>query len=43
MKDLYTFDETLEKAEETYKNVCQSYDRLFDKLELPVIKGQNHR
>ncbi|KAI1297180.1 putative proline--tRNA ligase, mitochondrial [Halotydeus destructor] len=38
MKDLYTFDADEETAIETYKKVCNSYDRIFAKLELPIVK-----
>lgn len=38
MKDLYTFDTSIETAKETYKLVCDSYDRIFDRLGLPFIQ-----
>ncbi|XP_021368777.1 probable proline--tRNA ligase, mitochondrial [Mizuhopecten yessoensis] len=34
MKDLYTFDATLEDAAETYQSVCTAYTRILDKLEM---------
>lgn len=38
MKDLYTFDSCLEKAKETYKNVCRAYEKIFNRLQLPFVK-----
>ncbi|XP_013385511.1 probable proline--tRNA ligase, mitochondrial isoform X2 [Lingula anatina] len=38
MKDLYTFDESVEKAEETYNSVCDAYNRLFTRLGVNFIK-----
>ena len=38
--DLYTFDTSIETAKETYKLVCDSYDRIFDRLGLPFIQGK---
>ena len=32
MKDLYTFDVSVEQAEETYNAVCQAYDKIFQQL-----------
>lgn len=37
MKDLYTFDSTVEAGLETYKSVRQAYKNLFDELKLPYI------
>lgn len=34
MKDLYTFDASVEEATETYHSVCEAYSRIFDRLEL---------
>ncbi|XP_033738869.1 probable proline--tRNA ligase, mitochondrial, partial [Pecten maximus] len=34
MKDLYTFDATLEEATETYNSVCTAYNRILDRLGL---------
>ena len=38
MKDLYTFDADPDSAKETYRLVCQAYDRIFRRLGLPVLK-----
>ena len=38
--DLYTFDCDENAAKETYDKVCQSYDKLFEILNLPVTKGK---
>ncbi|ELU18889.1 hypothetical protein CAPTEDRAFT_161660 [Capitella teleta] len=38
MKDLYTFDQDLGNAVETYEEVCEAYVRLFQRLNLPQIK-----
>ena len=40
MKDLYTFDATLENARDTYELVNESYKELFDKLAVPYAKVQ---
>ncbi|KAF2632215.1 prolyl-tRNA synthetase [Macroventuria anomochaeta] len=37
MKDLYTFDSTVEAGLETYKSVRQAYENLFDELKLPYL------
>ncbi|KAJ4341899.1 hypothetical protein N0V87_001564 [Didymella glomerata] len=37
MKDLYTFDSTVEAGLETYKSVRQAYKNLFDELKLPYL------
>ncbi|KAJ4380762.1 hypothetical protein N0V86_004124 [Didymella sp. IMI 355093] len=37
MKDLYTFDSTIEAGLETYKSVRQAYKNLFDELKLPYL------
>lgn len=39
MKDLYTFDQSIEKAQETYNLICQAYDRIFQRLRVPFVKG----
>lgn len=38
MKDLYTFDSCLEKAKETYENVCFAYEKIFNRLQVPFVK-----
>ncbi|KAH6615253.1 prolyl-tRNA synthetase-like protein [Boeremia exigua] len=37
MKDLYTFDSTVEAGLETYKSVREAYKNLFDELKLPYL------
>ncbi|KAK2791877.1 hypothetical protein FQN52_004318 [Onygenales sp. PD_12] len=37
MKDLYTFDYTVENAMNTYNSVKEAYVRLFDELKLPYL------
>jgi|688.fasta_scaffold314677_1 hypothetical protein len=39
MKDLYTFDKTVEAARETYDLICQAYDNIFQRLNVPFVKG----
>ncbi|XP_015786113.1 probable proline--tRNA ligase, mitochondrial [Tetranychus urticae] len=38
MKDLYSFDATESDAHKSYDLVCQSYQNIFDRLKLNVIK-----
>ncbi|GFO18882.1 proline--tRNA ligase [Plakobranchus ocellatus] len=38
MKDLYTFDSSQETALETYVEVCEAYNRLFDRIGVPYVK-----
>ncbi|KAL3868467.1 hypothetical protein ACJMK2_041268 [Sinanodonta woodiana] len=38
MKDMYTFDATEENARVTYEIVCNAYDNIFKRLNLPVVK-----
>ncbi|ESO88186.1 hypothetical protein LOTGIDRAFT_126688 [Lottia gigantea] len=38
MKDMYSFDASESEARETYDIVCESYSRLFSRLELPFAK-----
>ncbi|XP_046386144.1 probable proline--tRNA ligase, mitochondrial isoform X3 [Ischnura elegans] len=38
MKDLYTFDQSLSAAENTYAEVCQTYDKIFDVIGVPYVK-----
>lgn len=40
MKDLYTFDIDAEKAKETYETVCDTYDKIFRVIEIPVTRGK---
>lgn len=40
MKDLYTFDISPEKAEETYELVNKAYENLFKKIGVPFIRGK---
>ena len=40
LPDLYSFDVSEEKAVETYAEICSAYEKLFSKLELPVVKGE---
>jgi prolyl-tRNA synthetase len=39
MKDLYTFDTSVENAVETYKLISSAYSKIFDRLEVPYVKG----
>lgn len=41
MKDLYTFDKSVEKAMETYQLICCAYDAIFQRLGVPFVKGSN--
>lgn len=38
MKDLYTFDATIEQARITYNSVREAYRRIFDKLRVPFYE-----
>ncbi|KAI1868707.1 uncharacterized protein JN550_006282 [Neoarthrinium moseri] len=40
MKDLYTFDATIESALQTYSEVRAAYSRLFDELKLPYLVAE---
>lgn len=40
MKDLYTFDISLEAAQETYSQVAEAYKAFFDQLKLPIIVAE---
>lgn len=40
MKDLYTFDTTLEQALETYQTVRQTYNAFFGELKLPYLTAE---
>jgi len=40
MKDLYTFDSSLDSALETYENVRAAYSRIFSELKLPVLAAR---
>ncbi|CAG2112859.1 unnamed protein product [Medioppia subpectinata] len=40
MKDLYTFDANESQAIKTYEKVCNSYENIFKRLDLPVIKAR---
>lgn len=39
MKDLYTFDATLDNAQHTYDLVCESYDNIFKQIGIKYTKG----
>lgn len=39
MKDLYTFDFTLNNAQETYEEVCEVYENIFKNIGVTFIKG----
>jgi len=41
MKDLYTFDETIEDARKTYESVSLAYDKVFQALGVPYVKGDS--
>ncbi|KAK0666216.1 hypothetical protein QBC41DRAFT_326163 [Cercophora samala] len=40
MKDLYTFDSSVESALETYDNVRRVYSQIFDEMKLPVLAAK---
>lgn len=42
MKDLYTFDTTLDNARNTYDLVCESYNNIFKQIGLDHVKGNSH-
>lgn len=39
MKDLYTFDKTIDDARETYESVSHAYNKVFEGLGVPFVKG----
>ncbi|KAF5290876.1 hypothetical protein FQA39_LY14556 [Lamprigera yunnana] len=39
MKDLYTFDTSVEKAKDTYEEICQCYDNIFSEIGVQYIKA----
>ncbi|EFN79469.1 probable proline--tRNA ligase, mitochondrial [Harpegnathos saltator] len=39
MKDLYTFDTTLNKAQDTYNLVCESYSNIFKQIGIDHMKA----
>ncbi|XP_053977234.1 probable proline--tRNA ligase, mitochondrial isoform X1 [Hylaeus volcanicus] len=39
MKDLYTFDTTLENAQETYELICNAYDNILKKIGITFKKA----
>nr|CAI5818333.1 unnamed protein product [Callosobruchus analis] len=39
MKDMYSFDTDETSAKDTYNDICASYDRIFDKLDMECVKG----
>ncbi|KAK4197726.1 putative prolyl-tRNA synthetase [Triangularia verruculosa] len=40
MKDLYTFDNSIESALATYNDVRQVYSRIFEEMKLPVLAAK---
>ena len=40
--DMYSFDTTEESAGKTYDEVCAAYERIFRRLNLPVVKGEEN-
>ncbi|KAI0391632.1 class II aaRS and biotin synthetase [Xylariaceae sp. FL0594] len=40
MKDLYTFDYSVESALKTYEEVCAAYRTLFDEMKLPYLVAE---
>lgn len=42
MKDLYTFDDSLDSAQQTYDLVCESYDNIFKQIGIKHTKGKQH-
>ncbi|XP_032667580.1 probable proline--tRNA ligase, mitochondrial [Odontomachus brunneus] len=38
MKDLYTFDTTLDNAKNTYDAVCDSYDNIFKQIDIDHVR-----
>lgn len=39
MKDMYSFDVSIEKAHQTYEDVCNAYDNIFEVIGVDFIKG----
>ena len=36
---MYTFDDSEERALETYELICNTYKQIFRELNMPIIKG----
>ena len=39
LSDLYTFDDSEENAMVSYNGVCEAYNRIFQALDVPFLKG----
>ena len=37
---MYSFDESAEAAQDTYTTVCGAYERILQRLRLPVVRGK---
>lgn len=40
MKDLYTFDMSVEAASETYKVVTEAYGNIFRRIGIQYLRGE---
>lgn len=43
MKDLYSFDDSVEAAFETYEQVREAYKRIFTRIGVPFVVVRNRR
>ena len=43
MKDMYTFDMNVEKATQTYEQLNEAYNKLFEQLQVPFVRGKHGR
>lgn len=39
MKDMYSFDVTIDEAHKTYEEVCNAYDNIFKIIGVEFVKG----
>lgn len=40
MKDMYSFDISVDKAKQTYEEVCDSYNNIFNIIGVDFVKGK---
>ena len=40
---MYSFDESAEAAQDTYSTVCGAYERILQRLRLPIVKGKKKK
>lgn len=40
MKDMYSFDISVEKAQQTYEEICSAYNNIFTIIGVEFVKGE---